>query len=198
MRIGNQGYPRSFCSRTTPSKILPTFQHIPLCQLQPQWNHKPCISGLQGSANPSYSIMVLKVRSRETQGILIDRSRFDWAATELCNGCTKPRSGRIDREELRQPVVHSISPPFIFRMAAISVRNLFPVQLNKISRNTGATRTSLRYNLVQDAVFVLAACTRPWVGSTMHGLSAQVHGTPLFPHHRAHDEITEHWGSMAL
>lgn len=24
--------------------------------------------------------------------ILIDRSRFDWAATELCNGCTKPRS----------------------------------------------------------------------------------------------------------
>lgn len=81
--------------------------------------------------------------------ILIDRSRFDWAATELCNGCTKPRSGRIDREELRQPVVHSISPPFIFRMAAISVRNLFPVQLNKISRNTGATRTSLRYNLVQ-------------------------------------------------
>lgn len=79
--------------------------------------------------------------------ILIDRSRFDWAATELCNGCTKPRSGRIDREELRQPVVHSISPPFIFRMAAISVFNLFPVHLNKISRNTCATWTELQLNL---------------------------------------------------
>lgn len=76
MRIGNQGYPRSFCSRTTPSKILPTFQHIPLCQLQPQWNHKPCISGLQGSANPSYSIMVLKVRSRETQGSVTGECDF--------------------------------------------------------------------------------------------------------------------------
>lgn len=81
--------------------------------------------------------------------ILIDRSRFDWAATELCNGCTKPRSGRIDREELRQPVVHSISPPFIFRMAAISVLNLFPVHLNKTSRSTRATPTTLQCKLVQ-------------------------------------------------
>lgn len=29
--------------------------------------------------------------------ILIDRSKFDWAATELCNGCTKPRSQHRDR-----------------------------------------------------------------------------------------------------
>lgn len=81
--------------------------------------------------------------------ILIDRSRFDWAATELCNGCTKPRSGCIDREELRQPVVHSISPPFIFRMATISMLNLSPAHLNKISRNTHATQNMLQYNLVQ-------------------------------------------------
>lgn len=59
----------------------------------------------------------------------------------------------------------------------------------------GGTRT---FSFSPDAVFVLAGCTRPWVGSTMHGLGAQVHGAPHFPHRRAQYEITEHWGSMAL
>lgn len=67
MRSGTQGYPTSLCFRTGPSKFLPTFQHFPMCQNN--YNDlKSWISGLQSSAHSSCSLMVLKVRSGETQG----------------------------------------------------------------------------------------------------------------------------------